>query len=71
MVMGNATLGILARTVPQLNVLMVAFPVQIALGLFMLAATLPLVATSFSGWPDRYADLAGSLLSAFADGGGR
>lgn len=71
MVMGNATLGILARTVPQLNVLMVAFPVQIALGLFMIAATLPLMASMFSGWPDQYTDVAGSLLSAFAAGGGR
>jgi flagellar biosynthetic protein FliR len=71
MVMGNATLGILARTVPQLNVLMVAFPVQIALGLFMIAASLPLMATAFAGWPGHYSDLAGSLLSAFANGGGR
>ncbi len=48
MMMSNAALGVLARTVPQLNVLMVAFPVQIGVGLFVLAATLPLIATAFS-----------------------
>lgn len=69
MMMGNATLGILARTVPQLNVLMVAFPVQISVGLFVLAATLPLIATSFTSWPDTYASLAGDLLRSFVPGG--
>ena len=69
--MGNATLGILARTVPQLNVLMVAFPVQIALGLFVLAATLPLMATGFTAWPDTYGELAGGLLRTLSLEGGR
>jgi len=71
MVMGNAALGILARTVPQLNVLMVAFPMQIALGLFVLAAALPLMATMFSAWPDQYGGVASTLLQTFAQGGGR
>ena len=73
MMMSNAALGVLARTVPQLNVLMVAFPVQIGVGLFVLAATLPLVATAFGAWPDRYGSLVSQLLRAFvpvAAGGG-
>ena len=35
-------MGILARTVPQMNVFIVGFPVQIAVGLVTLMATLPL-----------------------------
>lgn len=63
---GNAALGVMARTVPQLNVLMVAFPLQIAIGLFVLGATLPLMAGFFSSWPARFEDVAGSVLQALA-----
>lgn len=71
MMLGNVGLGILARTVPQLNVLMVAFPVQIALGLAVLAAILPVMAAMFAGWPGEYEAVAGSILEAFLPGGGR
>ena len=60
---GNVGLGILARTVPQLNVLMVAFPVQIGVGLFVLAAAIPMIATAFTGWSDQYGRLADDLLN--------
>lgn len=66
MMIGNAALGILARTVPQMNLLMVAFPVQIGIGLFMIAATLPLAATVFMDWPDQYGGLASGVLDAFS-----
>jgi flagellar biosynthetic protein FliR len=66
MMMSNATLGVLARTVPQLNVLMVAFPVQIGVGLFVLAATLPLIATTLTSFPDAYYELSSSVLESFA-----
>src|SRR5690606_2874045 len=39
----NVALGILARAVPQMNMLMVAFPVQIGIGLLTLAVALPLI----------------------------
>ena len=35
-------MGVLARTVPQMNVFIVGFPVQLAVGLTVLVATLPL-----------------------------
>ena len=38
----SVAMGILARTVPQMNVFIVGFPVQIAVGLVTLMATLPL-----------------------------
>jgi flagellar biosynthesis protein FliR len=38
----SVALGILARTVPQMNVFIVGFPVQMAVGLTVLVASLPL-----------------------------
>jgi flagellar biosynthetic protein FliR len=35
-------MGVLARTVPQMNVFIVGFPVQLAVGMSVLVATLPL-----------------------------
>ena len=47
---GNAALAVLTRAAPQLNVLSVAFPVQIVLGLTAMVATLAFVATWMTGW---------------------
>jgi flagellar biosynthetic protein FliR len=38
----SVALGVLARTVPQMNILVVGFPVQLAAGLGVLVASLPL-----------------------------
>jgi len=38
----STAMGVLARTVPQMNVFIVGFPVQLAVGLSVLVATLPL-----------------------------
>lgn len=59
---GNVGLGILSRAVPQLNVLMVAFPVQIALGLLVLGSTVALLGPLLSGWGDGWAGWASALL---------
>ncbi len=69
MMIGNVTLGILARTVPQLNVLMAAFPIQIALGLFTLAVSLPLIASGFGAWPDQYGTLVERILRSLVPQG--
>lgn len=37
----NATLGALAKLIPQLNVMVVGFPINVAAGLFILAAAQP------------------------------
>jgi flagellar biosynthetic protein FliR len=37
----NVALGLVARTVPQMNVFIVGFPLQIALGLFIMGVSLP------------------------------
>ena len=43
----ETALGIVARTVPQMNVFIVGFPLKIAVGLFMVASALPLFSTVF------------------------
>jgi flagellar biosynthetic protein FliR len=39
----DAAMGLVARTVPQMNVFIIGFPVKIATGLFFLSMTMPLV----------------------------
>ena len=70
MMIGNATLGVMAKTVPQLNVLMMAFPLQIAIGLFTLSLSLPLIAGFFGEWPEMYAEMASDVLQYFVPAGG-
>jgi flagellar biosynthetic protein FliR len=38
----SVAMGVLARTVPQMNVFIVGFPVQLAVGIFVLVSSLPL-----------------------------
>ncbi len=54
----NVGLGLVARTVPQMNVFIVGFPLQIALGLLMLGATAPIFMAVFQhSFTALYADL--------------
>ena len=46
----NAALAILSRAVPQLNAMMVSFPITIAVGLIVMGAALPIIASTFDGW---------------------
>ncbi len=50
----NVALAVAGRAAPQLNLLTLAFPVQIALGLGAVAATLPGIARWLSGWSGMY-----------------
>lgn len=54
---GYVALGVLARTSPQLNMLAVAFPLQIGLGLLVLGGSLPLAATFYAAWPSHVREL--------------
>jgi flagellar biosynthetic protein FliR len=42
MLFTNVGLGIVARTVPQINIFIVGFPLQIAIGLIFLGLTAPI-----------------------------
>lgn len=51
---GNVALGLLTRAAPSLNVLTIAFPLQIAVGLAATVATLAFIATWMTGWTGHY-----------------
>jgi flagellar biosynthetic protein FliR len=49
MLFTNVGLGIIARTVPQMNIFIVGFPLQIAIGLIFLGLTAPLLVKMTQG----------------------
>jgi flagellar biosynthesis protein FliR len=65
----SLSMGILGRTVPQLNILVVGFPIKIMVGIIMVTACVPL----FANWVlDALADLPQNLAGVgSAVGGGR
>lgn len=60
--LANVALAVLSKAAPQLNVLQVAFPIQIAIGLAAFAASLPLIATFFTGWAAAYDGIVGRVF---------
>lgn len=70
----DLVLGIMSRTVPQLNVMMLGIPVKILLGLFCLMLTLPIIikfmTSTFTALPDIYKGFYKLIPAAliFADG---
>lgn len=69
--LANVAIAVLGRAAPSLNVLAVAFPIQIGIGLLVLAASLPLVGAFFAGWTTMYDGMLGQLLESLAPQGGR
>jgi flagellar biosynthetic protein FliR len=53
LVVTSLSLGIVARTVPQINVFFVGLPLRIGLGLITLVVVLPLLAEAFRGMVDE------------------
>lgn len=56
----NAALGVVARTIPQMNVFAVGFPVNIGVGLIVMGAALPFTFRLLAG---RFAELEPTLSS--------
>lgn len=48
LLMTDVALGIVARTVPQMNIFIVGFPLKIGIGFLILAASMPLLTQLFS-----------------------
>lgn len=61
----NVALAVLSRAAPQLNILQIAFPVQILAGLATLIAAIPLLGSWWLGWDVTYGDLVTRALAAF------
>lgn len=69
LLVGYVALGVVARAVPQMNVLLVAFPIQIGAGLLSLALVLPLVAEGFASWPVDFEALMSGVFGALHPAG--
>ncbi len=65
----NTALAILSRAAPSLNLLSVAFPIQIGIGLFALAAAIPFIGAFYHGWSGVYNNTLDRVLTALAHGG--
>jgi flagellar biosynthetic protein FliR len=50
LLLANIALAILSRAVPQLNVIMVSFPMTIGIGLLMIGISIPIIASAVNGW---------------------
>jgi flagellar biosynthesis protein FliR len=65
---GNTALAILSRAAPQLNILSVAFPVQIGIGLVALAASIPFVGAFYHSWSGVYNNSLDKVFAALTRG---
>jgi flagellar biosynthetic protein FliR len=65
LLLANIALAILSKAVPQLNVMMVAFPVTISLGLMVCAVSLPFMAQLVAGWTGGVPAAIHGALGAF------
>lgn len=66
LVLTNIALGITGKAVPQLNVLMLAFPITIGLGLLVFGASLPFFASLLVEWVESIPLMIETLTAAFA-----
>lgn len=64
----NTALAILTRAAPQLNVLSVAFPIQIGIGLVALGASIPFVGAFYRGWSGVYTNTLDHAFAALTRG---
>ena len=67
----NVALAVLSRAAPQLNILQLAFPVQILVGLSALIVSIPVLAAWFLGWEATYDGVLTRVFSALTGAGGR
>ncbi|HTS87707.1 MAG TPA: flagellar biosynthetic protein FliR [Gemmatimonadales bacterium] len=65
LLLAHVALAILGKAVPQLNVMMVSFPVTIAIGLVALGTSLPFLGAYLSGTVAALPDQAANLIAAF------
>lgn len=67
----NASLAVLGRVAPQVNLLAVAFPVQIMAGIVALGIALPYIAYWLGGWQGDYRAILDHAFRALATAPGR
>jgi flagellar biosynthetic protein FliR len=63
MLLANAALGILGRVVPQMNVLLMSFPITMGLGLLVIGASLSLFGALFADQTRGLGDTLSGLMN--------
>lgn len=66
LLLAHVALAILGKAVPQLNVMMVSFPVTIAIGLVALGTSLPFLGAFLSGTVGALPDQAARVIQSFS-----
>ncbi len=61
----NAAFGIVAKVVPQINILIVAFPINVGMGLFFFAVSFQLILMSMRYHMDKWERIFKSILVVF------
>jgi flagellar biosynthetic protein FliR len=64
----NTAIAILSRAAPALNLLSVAFPIQIGVGLVALGASVPFIGAFYHGWSGVYNNALDHVFSALMRG---
>jgi len=60
----SLTLGVLGRTVPQMNLIVVGFTIKIVVGIFVMAISVPLFGETIIGILDQVPDRLGDIIWA-------
>ena len=66
LLLANLALAILTRAVPQLNAIMVSFPLTIGLGLLMIGVSMPIIASAIHGWIQDLPTSVGVVIDGYA-----
>jgi flagellar biosynthetic protein FliR len=69
LVLVSVTMGLLAKAAPQMNLLMIGFPLQIGVGFLMLLMTAPFLAEKMAQLVDLGFDQITRLFGVFVSGG--
>jgi flagellar biosynthesis protein FliR len=64
LLLAEMTIALLSRAVPQINAMMISFPIAIGVGLIMTGAALPFLATSIEGWVHQLPGSVDALVGA-------
>ncbi|MEW6546446.1 MAG: flagellar biosynthetic protein FliR [Bacillota bacterium] len=70
MFLANLALGLVSRTVPQMNVFVVGLPLKTWLGVLFLTLALPAYVAVFGGWQEKVGEALLQVMIPAAGGGG-
>ena len=69
LLLANLAIAILGRAVPQINAMMISFPLTIGLGLLVLGLAMPAIGSALAGWVDGLPRDIDAVLQALPAGG--